>query len=326
MEGDKESLITNNLLLNVYDNDIYNKKEGKYPFLLQFKQLKYYYNLRKQFKNNISLGYFSQENEKNNLNPTKNVSQNLYGLIDRKWLKKWKKHIRYKEIKNRLKEEDKKEKDLDNNDYEWISETIDKNYKENYLSPLDNKTIYKDNDINPLADFKVIHKDSLKLFNINSKNSATNSNFRKYPLRLFKNKYIIILNNDMFFIVFKKSNSHIFNEIIIDFIKIRENNKEDNKSQNKEYKITNKKTIIDILFKRDVNEWLNEINFKFTEIEKELEYNNCKIKIYNKTLLRKCEENQIRNSISPNIKDERNELLNSNILSNGLIKNQSIYD
>jgi len=307
MEGDKKSFITNNLLLNIYDNDIYNKKEGKNPFLLQFKQLKYYYNLGKKLKNNISLGYIPQENEKNELNPSRNIVQNIYCLIDRKWLKKWKKHIGYKEIKNKIKE-DKIERDLDNNDYKWISEIIDKNYKENCLYPLDNNTIYKDNEINPLADFKVIHKDSLKLFNIISKSSVINNNFRKYPLRFFKNKYIMILNNDMFFIVFKNSNSHIFKEIIVDFIYEGENNKEDNKSQNKEYKVTNKKKII------------NEINFKFTEIEKELEYNNCKIKIYNKTLLRRVKESQIRNSIFPNINDERKELLNSNILPNNLTK------
>ena len=130
----------------------------------------------------------------------------------------------------------------------------------------------------------------------------------------------MILNNDMLFIVFKNSDSYIFNEIIINFIEIRENNKEDNKSQIKEHKVPNKKKIIDILFNKDINEWLNEINFKFTELEKELEYNNCKIKIYNKTLVKKVEEIQIRNSIFPNINNERNEILNTNIPSNGLTK------
>ena len=316
MEDNNKKDFNAKILEKKYHKNIYNEKKGKNPFLLQFKQLKYYYNLGKKLKNNISLGYISQEDDKNEYNPSRNISINLYGLIDRKWLKKWKKHIGYKEIKNKIRE-NKIERDLDNNDYKWISEIIDKNYKDNCLYPLENNTIYKDNEINPLADFKVIHKDSLKLFNIISKSSVINNNFRKYPLSFFKNKYIMILNNDRFFIVFKNSNSHIFNEIIIDFIEIRENN---NKSQNKEYKVSNKKKIIDILFNKDINEWLNEINFKFTEIEKELEYNNCKIKIYNKTLLRKCDENQIRNSISPNINDERNELLNSNILSNGLTK------
>ena len=130
MKGDKESLITENLLLNVYDDDIYNKKEGKHPFLLKFKQLKYYYNLGKKLKNNISLGYIPQEDDKNEYNPSRNISLNLYGLIDRKWLKKWKKHIGYKEIKNKIRE-NKIERDLDNNDYKLISEIIDKNYKEN---------------------------------------------------------------------------------------------------------------------------------------------------------------------------------------------------
>ena len=319
-------IIDTQIIIDKSNNHIYNKKGGKNPFLLQFKQLKYYYNLGKKLKNNISLGYIPQENEKNELNSSRNTVQNTYCLIDRKWLKKWKKHVGYKEIKNTIRK-DKIERDLDNNDYKWISEIIDKNYKENYLNPLDNDTIYKDNEINPLADFKVIHKDCLKLFNIISKNSVINNNFRKYPFRLFKDKYIMILNNDLFFIVFKNANTKKFKEIIINFIEIKEtnkeinkeNNEEDNKSKNNE-KISNKKKIIDILFNKDINEWFNEINFKFTELEKELEYNNCKIKIYNKTLMRRVERNLIRNSVFPNINDERNELLNSNILPNNLTK------
>ena len=144
--------------------------------------------------------------QENNLNPSRNIVQNIYCLIDKDWLKKWKKHVGYKEIKNKIKE-DKIERDLDNNDYKWISEIIDKNYKDNYLYPLDNSIIYKDNEINPLSDFKIIHKDCLNLFNTISKNPTTNNNFRKYPLRLFKDKYIIFLNKEMFFIVFKNSDS-----------------------------------------------------------------------------------------------------------------------
>jgi hypothetical protein len=75
-------------------------KEKKHPFLLQFKQLKYYYNHRKKFKNYLSQEYASQENE---LNPSRNIVQNIYSLIDRKWLKKWKKYVGYKEIKKKNK-------------------------------------------------------------------------------------------------------------------------------------------------------------------------------------------------------------------------------
>jgi hypothetical protein len=150
-----------------------------------------------------------------------------------------------KKLKKKIKE-DKIERDIDNNDYKWISKIIDKNYIENFLNPLDNNTIFKDNEIiNPLADFKVIHKDCLNLFNIISKNSTINNNFRKYPLYLYKDKYIIILNNEMLFIVFKNINSTKFKEIIVNFIEIKENdkenNKEDNKSENKEKKENKKK-------------------------------------------------------------------------------------
>jgi len=77
---------------------------------------------------------------------------------------------------------------------------------------------------------------------------------------------------------------------------------------------------IDFLCNKDVNEFLKEINFNLDELEKELEYNDCKIRIYNKTLLRKVEESQMRNNIFPNINNKRNELLNIIIPSNELIK------
>ena len=118
--GDESNMKTT-LLEEHFHNHIYNKKEGKHPFLLQFKQLKHYYNNRKAFKK------LWQEDE---LNPSKNVIQNMFCLIDKKWLKKWKKHVGYKEIKNKIKE-DKIERDLDDNDYKWISKIIDKNYIEN---------------------------------------------------------------------------------------------------------------------------------------------------------------------------------------------------
>ena len=309
MENRNESNISINtkILGNQYNNHIYNKKEGKRPFLLQFKQLKYYYNLRKQFKNNVSLGYIPQGHDEIYL-PKITVAQNMYCLIDRKWLNKWKNHVGYKIIKKKIKE-DKIERDLDNNDYKWISEIIDKNYKDNYLNPLDNNTIYKDNEINPFADFKVIHKDCFELFNIIYNNLDINKNFRRYTLRLFKDKYFVYLNNDMLYIVFRNINSKKFTEIIVNFT---------NNEKSEEIEITNKKQIIDILSNKDINEYLKEINFNFYEIEKEIEYFNCKIKIYNKTFLRRVEEYFM--SIFPNIRNERNELLNTNILSNGLMK------
>ena len=261
MEGNNELFLDAKILDFSNQNYNYNKKEGKHPFLLQFKQLKYYYNLRKQFKNIVSLGYFSKEDEKCGFNQARNISQNMYCLIDRKWLKKWKKHVGYKEIKNKIKE-DKIEREIENNDYKWISEIIDKNYKENYLNPLDNNSIYKDNEINPLVDFKVIHKNSFKLFNIISNNLDKDNYFRKYPLRLFKDKYFVYLNSDMIFIAVKNINSNKFNEIIVDFIEKREENKR------------NTKKIIENLIIKDINNWLKEINY-YNEIEKELEYFNC---------------------------------------------------
>ena len=293
-----------------YHNHIYNIKEGIPPFQLQFKQLKYYYNQRKKFKNILSKGLNQQENKNN-------VVQNEYCLIDKRWLKKWKKHVGYKEIKNKIKE-DKIKRDLDNNDYKWIAGIIDKNYKENYLNPLDNNTIYKDNGINPLADFEVIHKESLNLFKIISESSDKNINEMKYPITFFKDKYIIDLNNDMLFIAFKTVNSKKYNEIIGEFVETKEKNNL-GKNQNEEIE-RRKKTIIHDCINKNIYQWLKEINFNFSEIEQEIKIYNCKIKIYNKTLLKKIEKKKMENSVFPNINNERNELLNINTLSNNLTK------
>jgi len=230
-------------------------------------------------KNILSNGLNSEENKNNEFNPQQIVTQDMYCLINKIWLKKWKKHVGYKEIKNKI-NENKIERDLDNNDYKWISKIIDKNYKENYLNPLDNNAIYKNNKINPLADFKVIHNDSFNLFTINFENSEKNINFRRYPIRFFKDKYILFLSNDIFFIAFKMINSIKFNEIIVDFIKVKEKISYENISIK-----GSKKKVIDIIFYKDINEWLKEINFNFFEIEKEVELHNCLIKIYNKTFL-----------------------------------------
>ena len=306
MEESNEPVMMNTNSLK-YHNHIYNIKEGMPPFQLQFKQLKYYYNLRKKFKNILSQG----------LNPQNNVVENEYCLIDKMWLKKWKKHVGYKEIKNKIKET-KNEKDLDDKDYKWIAGIIDKNYKENYLNPLDNNTIYKDNEINPLADFKVIHKDSLDLFIFHSESSDKNINERTYPISFFKDKYLIDLNKDMLLIAFKTNNSKKYNEIIGEFVEIKEKNNE-GKYQNEEIE-GNKNTIIGDCINKDINQLLKEINFNSSEIEQEIKLYNCKIKIYNKTLLKKFEGNKMENSVFPNINNERNELLNINSLSNELTK------
>ena len=221
MDDSNEINISTKLLEIHYHNHIYNVKEKKHPFLLQFKQLKYYYNTTKKFKNNLSKGYISQEGDINNLNPERSVAQNMYCLIDRKWLKKWKKHVGYKEIKNKIKK-NRIERDLEDNDYKWISVIIDKNYKENFLNPLDNNIIYKGNEINPLADFKVIHKSSFNYFNIHSQSSDKDINERRYSISFFKDKYLIDLKNYMLFIAFKNINSKKYNEIIGEFVEIKE--------------------------------------------------------------------------------------------------------
>jgi hypothetical protein len=111
----------------------------------------------------------------------------------------------------------------------------------------------------------------------------------------------------MLFIAFKHKNSKKYNEIIGE-LEIKDKNS------------IEKNNIIADCINKDIYQLLKEVNFNFYEIEQDIILHNCKIKIYNKTLLKKSEEKKMENSIFPNINHERNELLNVNTLSNDLTK------
>ena len=251
-------------------------KYSKLPFILQFIQLIKYYNYIKQFEKILLTGEIPDEIEKggtsiNNKNgQKKNTIQNSYCLIDKNWIEKWKKHVGYHDIINYCKNNQINRK-LDSNDYKWISKIIEKNSIENYLNPLDMSFIYKNNEIDPLSDFDIIHKDCFILFSIGSKNIHENKNFKKYPIRFFKGKFIIYFNDELLWISFKQnkdSTNKKYFEIIINFKekKIKEEGKE-------------KKNVMNTFINEDINEWLNSIGFnlnsttqkEITRDEQELE-------------------------------------------------------
>ena len=104
-----------------------------------------------------------------------------------------------------------------------------------------------------MADFRIIHKESFQLFNIISETPEKNTKFKRYPILFFKDKYIIFLNNNIFFIAFKRINSIKFNEIIVDFIKIKEKILKDNKNEYNKIKGSKKKLLIFYFIKIQMN-------------------------------------------------------------------------
>ena len=308
----EEFLRKSTIINNETNNHIYNMKYSKLPFILQFIQLINYYNYSKQFEKILLTGEIPDEIEKggtciNNKNgQKKNTIQNSYCLIDKNWIEKWKKHVGYHDIINYCNNNQINRK-LNSNDYKWISKIIEKNSIENYLNPLDMSFIYKNNEIDPLSDFDIIHKDCFILFSIGSKNIPENKNFKKYPIRFFKGKFIIYFNDELLWISFKQnkdSTNKKYFEIIINFKekKIKEEGKE-------------KKNVMNTFINEDINEWLNSIGFNLNSTtQKEITLDNCKIQIINKTL-KYIQEKAQENNIYPNIFNKRNELLNTNAVS-----------
>ena len=114
-----------------------------------FAQLKAYHN----FRNRFIMMYEGGQN-------FPNFIQNEFYLIDRKWIKKWKKYTGYNDISHAL----NKSRELLDNDYCWVEPIMIKNMNENELPPLFNQNIYHGNQINPLADFVIIDKACYNLF------------------------------------------------------------------------------------------------------------------------------------------------------------------
>ena len=95
-------------LENEENYQVYNIKDNEYPFLLQYHQLIEYLKYRNEINNYIKGWNLSAENDnlkRTMINKKKetNLKQNKYCLIDKKWIRKWRKHVGYEEIKTILK-------------------------------------------------------------------------------------------------------------------------------------------------------------------------------------------------------------------------------
>ena len=152
-----------NYLNNLSENEIsqiYNLPEDKLKqHKIQLKQLIEYFN----FKLELNSGLSDPDNK------MKYIDE-IY-LIDKTWLKKWKKHVGYKEIKkfyNKF-----KPNKLSENDFDWIEPNIINNKSKQFLNPLDNKNIYNNKkkfELEIYSEFAIVNKKCFNLFSFGNKN------------------------------------------------------------------------------------------------------------------------------------------------------------
>ena len=154
-----------------------NKKINDY--LLEFRQLKGYFNFHRKFKAN-----------KADERIIGKVFQNDYYLIDKNWLNKWKEYVGYNDIiKLNL------NRDINDNDYDLFKKFLPKNIKEIRLFPLDNSNIYLNNgEINPFSEFIIINKECHNIFGESRKNMNYIYKERSVSLKFLKNKIILTTN------------------------------------------------------------------------------------------------------------------------------------
>ena len=252
-------------------NQIYNAKNDEDPYLLQYYQLIEYIKFRNDVNTYIKSWDLSEDSNVRSQIFTGNrpqLVQERHCLIDKRWIKKWRRHVGYEEIKNKFYQNRYKIIDNDDN-YNWIVPIIEKNSKDNLLFPLDNNGIYENNEVIQGSDFELITKKCYQLFSIGSQKTMDITNYKLLPVHFLSEKYIVIFNYTSFWIVFKEKKIQSQFEIIVQFETISDQ----------------KKTLLDELIYKDINEWVNEIGFnlyKDTELKKEI--HSCKIIIINKTL------------------------------------------
>ena len=239
------------------DNTIFpvqTKITNQKPFQLEFKQIKEYYNFQRKFKSD-------KDNSIKNQNP---LPQKYY-LIDKNWLNQWKEFVGFKKFCKMV-----SKRDVTDNDYNIFVECIPKEKKENKLSPLDNSKVYVNGEINPLAEFMIINKESYDAFNETRKNTAYYMNEKYIFLKFLHDSIIMTINNKIKIIFFYNEQLKCEDELIIIFI---------NGNANK---------IISELENPDetFNFWIKNLDsYDYNSIdEQEFYKDNCKFKIINKRL------------------------------------------
>ena len=173
------------------------------PFELEFRQLKEYFNFRRQFKQ-----------EKLDTSKYGKIIPNEYYLIDKTWLNKWKEFVGYNKLSSF-----NINRDLNDQDYDILFKpNLPKNINEIKLLPLDNSNIYNEKgEINPLAEFIVINKKCQEVFGESRQNVSYNIIEKPVPLTFSKDKIILHINNVTKLFCFRDDYTKKDMEIIIKF-------------------------------------------------------------------------------------------------------------
>ena len=283
--------------INSLKEDEYNliyKKETLKPHIIQFKQLITYLNFKILLKEKLS-------------NPnTNNESLKEMYLIDKEWLKKWKWHIGYKEIKAFHKKFKKKIMQIEEKEYDWIEPVI-KNNSQIFLTPLNNEKIYGNkNKFDILSDFIIVNKECYSLFSLNfTKDQNKLNKIKNYEVRIFFGKLVLIINDSLNLLKFKSKESNLNFELLIKF----EKNNIDINDFFKEISNCN------------INEWFKKNGFDLYSRE-EIEFKG--LKIINKTLLNKkrksldfCKKDIINEDIMKVTKNLSNNFIQSILMNKG---------
>ena len=221
--------------------------------LLDFRQLKEYYNFRRKFK----------ADKKDETKQGKYI-QNEYYLIEKNWLNRWKEKVRYNEFSAL-----NISRDANDNDYNTFKKIIFNNKKDVYLYPLDNSNIYLGSgEINPFAEFVIINKACQTIFALSKQNNLADNKERSIPIKYSKDKIILYFGNNSLYICFRNESTKTDEEIIVIF----EGEK-------------NKQEIMMDIEKGDIKDWLKRVGFDIeTREELNITEKECKIKIINKAL------------------------------------------
>ena len=246
----------------------------------------------------MKTGNYIEEGNPSKAKNNEDFIQNKFYLIDKKWLEQWRKHVGYEEI-SKICCRNNINRDLTKDDYGWIKPYIEKNTKENKLGLLNNQIIYNCDLIDRLSDFVVIDKESYKSFTFEfNKDFFDNTTLksRAYPVKILKEKLILMFDILSFQINFKDNESKLYFEVLIEF------------EQNNE----GRKKTLDKIEETDINQWLKDSKINLlSEFSREFDFFHCKFKLINKTLLlyKNNQAIQFKNLVSPNLNNEKEKKL-----------------
>ena len=229
--------------------------EGLKPHIIQFNQLIEYFNFKSKIKSQLS-------------NPNnKGEALNEIYLIDKRWLKKWKKHVGYNVIKKFYICNIKKN-EINKDDYDLIEPIINYN-TQNLLTPLDNFNIYNNKgEINFYSEFIIVNKKCFELFSLGSEKSNFLLLIKNYQMTIYFDKLLLKIDEINYLLKFKEQQKKF--ELIINLIKGK----------------SDFNGFLNEIVNTDINIWIKNLGFDlYSEEAKKLERFN--LIILNKTLISK---------------------------------------